>query len=326
MRRRAFLATAAAAAWWRPRPGQAQNLPLPLVGFLRSTPAAPFPQLPKAVRAGLAESGFIEGENIAILERYADNNNQRLPELAKELVSRRVSVIVGNSIAAAAAKDATESIPIVFVSGDDPVKSGLVSNLARPEANLTGVTFFGGGHLNAKRLELLNELVPGRTPLGVLIDLNYPAWDAELPGVIAAADKMGRDTRIVKVAGTGDLEPAFRGFAEARIGALLISGSAFFTSRRQDLVALARRYALPAIYDQRDYVASGGLISYAASFAAAYHEAGIYAGRILKGVRPADLPVAQPTTFELTINMATARTLGLSVPQSVLIRADEVIE
>ncbi|HEX2116937.1 MAG TPA: ABC transporter substrate-binding protein [Alphaproteobacteria bacterium] len=324
MRRRAFLAAIAGAAW--PFAGHAQDAPIPLVGFLRSTPAAPFPHLLSAVRAGLMESGYVDGRNVATLERYADNRNELLPGLAKHLVSRRVSVIVGNSIAAAAAKEATDSIPIVFVAGDDPVKSGLVSNLARPERNLTGITFFGGGHLNAKRLELLNELVPGSSAFGVLMDVNYPAWEAELPTVIAAARGIDREIMIVKVSGDGDLAPAFGRFADAGIGALLISGSAFFTSRRHDLVALAAHHSLPAIYDQRDYVAAGGLISYAASFVGAYHQAGVYAGRILKGAKPADLPVAQPTTFELTINMITARALGLNVPQSILIRANEVIE
>lgn len=326
MRRREFLAAAAGAAWPRPFAVQAQDLPIPAVGFLRSTPAAPFPGLPKAIREGLAEVGFIEGRNIAILERYADNRHELLPGLAQELVSHRVSVIITNSIAAPAAKAATGSIPIVFVAGDDPVKGGLVSNLGRPESNLTGITFFGGGHLNEKRLELLNELVPGSGPFGVLVDLNYPAWETELPSVVAGARAMGRELIMLKVADRSELSPAFSRFAEARVAALLISGSAFFTSRRNEIVALAARHALPTIYDQRAYVDTGGLISYGASFVGAYRQAGVYAGRILKGTSPADLPVAQPTTFELTINMVTARALDLKFPQSILVRADEVIE
>jgi putative ABC transport system substrate-binding protein len=326
MKRRAFLVAAAGVAWSRPFAAQAQEPSVPLVGFLRSTPAAPFPHLPNAVREGLGELGFVDGRNVVVVERYADNRHELLPELARELVSRRVSVIVTNSIAAAAAKAATDSIPIVFVAGDDPVKSGLVSNLGRPGGNLTGITFFGGGHLNQKRLELLNEMVPGNAPLGVLVDLNYPAWETELPSVIAAARAMGRELMMVKISGGSELAPAFGRFSEARIAALLISGSAFFTSRRSEIVALAARHSLPTIYDQRDYVDTGGLISYAASFAGAYRQAGVYAAKILKGASPADLPVAQPTTFELTVNMNTARALDLKIPQSILVRADEVIE
>ena len=325
MKRRAFIAGAAGAFCIWPFRARADN-PMPVVGFFRSTPAAPFSQLVAAVRDGLGEAGLVDGRDVAVLERYADNRADLLPEMAKDLVARRVAVIVGNSIAVAAVKPLTDTIPLVFVAGDDPVKSGLVSNLARPERNITGVTFFGGGHLNAKRLELLNELLPGKAPIGVLMDLNDPAWEAELPSVTQGARALGREIVLVKIAGGGELEPAFGRFTEARIDGLLVSGSAIFTSRRTEIVALAARHALPAIYDQRDYVASGGLISYAASFTAAYRQAGIYAGRLLKGASPADLPVAQPTTFELAINLATARALGLKVPQSILVRADEVIE
>lgn len=326
MKRRAFIGTMTGALWSLPFLCHAGRLTMPSVGFFRSTPEAPFPHLLNAVRDGLAETGFVDGQNVALLQRYADNRHDLLSEMAKELVSREVSVIIGNSIAIAAVMAITDSTPLVFVAGDDPVKSGLVSNLARPERNVTGVTFFGGGHLNAKRLELLNELVPGHAAFGVLMDQNYPAWEAELPGLTAAARAIGRELRIIKVAGDSELASAFKRFADVRVGALLISGSAFFTSRRGEIVAHAARHALPTIYDQRDYVGAGGLISYAASFAKAYHQAGAYAGRILKGVSPADLPVAQPTTFELTLNMMTARELGVKVPQSILLRADEVIE
>jgi putative ABC transport system substrate-binding protein len=325
MKRRTFIASAAGALCAWPCRARA-DVYRPLVGFFRSTPGAPFPQLVAAVREGLAEAGLTDGRDVSVIERYADNRADLLPGLAKDLVARRVSVIVGNSIAIAAAKDLTDAIPLVFVAGDDPVKSGLVSNLARPDRNITGVTFFGGGHLNAKRLELLNELLPGGTPFGVLMDMNYPAWEAELPSVTQGARALGREIVIVKVAGESELESAFRRLAAARLGGVLVSGSAFFTSRRAEIVALAARHALPAIYDQRDFVASGGLISYAASFTAAYRQAGIYAGRLLKGASPADLPVAQPTTFELVINLTTARALGIKVPQSILVRADEVIE
>jgi putative tryptophan/tyrosine transport system substrate-binding protein len=299
---------------------------VPVIGFLRSTPSAPFANLLPAFREGLNEEGFVEGRNVAIEQRYADNRPDRLPELADDLVRRKVSVIIGNSPAVIAARAATATIPIVFVTGDDPVRSGLVGNLGRPGGNLTGMTFFGSGNLTSKRLEMLHELVPNAEVIAVLIDSTYSGSEADLPLVEAAARALGLRIFATRVRSEGEFEAAFAGFVQAGAGAVLVTGSPFFTSQRWALVALSARHALPAMYDQRDYVAAGGLISHAASFTGAYRQAGVYAGRILKGARVSELPVLQPTTFELAVNLKTAKALGLPMPPSILLRADEVIE
>lgn len=304
----------------------AQRPVVPKVGFFRSTPREPFAHLLAAFGNGMKEAGFVDGQNVTIEQRYADNHYDRLPVLASDLVGRGVSVIVGNIAAVKAAKAATDIIPIVFVAGDDPIKIGLVKNLNRPEGNLTGVTFFGGGHLGAKRVELLRDLVPDAAIVAVLLDPNYPGSDVELPNVLAAGRTVGRQIVVVKVAGEHEFEPAFVKIGQARAKALLVSGSPLFTSRRRALVALAQRHALPAIYDLRDFAVTGGLISYGASIANAYRQAGLYAGQILKGAKPAELPVERPTTFELVVNLRTAKALGIDVPQSILLRANEVIE
>jgi putative ABC transport system substrate-binding protein len=237
-----------------------------------------------------------------------------------------VAAIVGNSQAAEAAKTATATIPIIFVTADDPVTRGLVDNLNRPSGNVTGITFFGGGELGAKRLELLAELAPKATVIAFLMEPNWPGSMAELPDVEMAARALGRRIVVVKAASALDFESAFATIVHAGAGALLVSGSPFFSSQRRELVALAARHALPAIYDLQEYVPIGGLISYAGSLSAAYAQAGVYAGRILKGAKPSELPVVQPTKFALAINMKTAKVLGLTIPQSLLLRADEVIQ
>jgi putative tryptophan/tyrosine transport system substrate-binding protein len=325
MRRREFISLFGGAAAW-PLAARAQQQAMPVIGFLRSTPSAPFASLLPAFREGLNEEGFTDGHNVAIEERYADNHPERLPGLAADLVARKVSVIVGNSLAVMAARAATATIPIVFVTGDDPVRSGLVVSLGRPGGNLTGVTFFALGNLTTKRVEILHEFVPTAEIIAVLIDPNYPGSEADLPLVEAAARALGRRTMATRVRSEGEFERAFAGFIRVGAGAVLVSGSPFFTSQRQALAALSARHALPAIYDQRDYVIAGGLVSYAASFAGAYRQAGVYVGRILKGAKVSELPVLQPTTFELAINMKTAKAFGLTVPQSILLRADEVID
>jgi putative tryptophan/tyrosine transport system substrate-binding protein len=314
----------AAAAW--PLAARAQQSGMPVVGFLRSTPAAPFAALVAALRQGLGDEGFVEGRNVAIEQRYADNHLDRLPGLAANLVHRQVSVIVGNVDAVDAARAATATIPIVFVTGEDPVKIGLVASLNRPEANLTGVTFFGGSQLNAKQLELLRDLVPKTSIFAVLGDVNYRAFEAGSPAVETASRALGRQMMVVKISSEREFEGAFAKIAQAGAGALLVSGSPFFTSQRRALVALAARHAIPAIYDQRDIVVDGGLMSYSASFTCAYRQAGTYVGKILKGAKPSELPVLQPTTFELVINLKTAKALGLDVPPTLLALADEVIE
>ncbi len=234
--------------------------------------------------------------------------------------------MVGNVTAINAVRAATSTIPIVFVTGADPVRSGLVASLNRPEANLTGVTFFGGSQLNTKQLELLRDLISRANVFGVVGDANYPEFDAGLPAVEAASRALGRQIVVVKASSEHEFEGAFAKIVQAGADALLVSGSPFFTAQRRLLVALAARHAVPAIYDQRDFVEDGGLISYSASFTDSYRQAGAYVGKILKGAKPADLPVLQPTKFDLVINLKTARTLGLEVPDKLLALADEVIE
>ncbi len=325
MNRRRFLAITGAAAAI-PAAAQAEGNAVRVVGFLRSTPAAPFAHLVTAFRGGLKEQGFVEGTNLRIEYRFADNHLERLPVLASELIGRHVDVIVGNSQAAEAAKAATKSIPIVFVTADDPIRRGLVGNLSRPGGNVTGLSFFGGGALEAKRMELLNELVPSAAIIAVLQDPNWPGTAIQMPDIEKTARQLGKTLVVVKAASEGDLAQAFETIRSSGAHALLVGGSPMFSSNRRTLVALAARYRLPAIYDLRDHVEAGGLISYAGSLGGAYHQAGDYAGRILKGAKPAELPVLQPTLFELAINLKTAKALGIDVSPSILVRADVVIE
>jgi putative ABC transport system substrate-binding protein len=325
MKRRDFITLllgGAAVAW--PLAARAQQ-PMPVVGFLRSTPSAPFSHLVDAFHQGLKEAGFVEGQNVAIEQRWADNHLDRLPGLAADLVRRQVEVIVGNEPAVQAARTATTTIPIVFVVGGDPVAHGFVASLNRPGGNLTGVTFFGN-QLGAKRLELLRDLVPKAAVIAFLMDPASPWTVVELPDVEAAGRALGRQIVVVKAGDEREIEAAFPKILQAGAGALTVGGGPFFTSQRHALVALAARHGIPAIYDLRDYVEAGGLISYGASFSGAYRQAGAYAGRILKGAKPSELPVLQPTTFELTINLKTAKALGLEVPLIMRMTADEVIE
>jgi putative ABC transport system substrate-binding protein len=325
MRRREFIVLMGAATAW-PLAARAQQPALPVVGFLRSTPAAPFAHLVTAFRKGLSETGFVEGQNVAIEYRWANNQLDHLPSLAADLVRRQVAAIVSNGLAVQAAQAATTTIPIVFVAGDDPVRSGLVTSLGRPGGNVTGVTFFAGSALDEKRLELLHELAPKGAPIAVLLDPNYALGENTLLNVEAAGRVLGREIMAVKVASERDFDAAFTKIVQAGAGALLVSGSPFFTSHRRALVALAAHHAVPASYDLRDFVEAGGLISYGASLSGAYRHAGNYVGRILKGEKPANLPVQQSTTFELAINLSAAKALGITIPPSLLVRTDEVIE
>jgi putative ABC transport system substrate-binding protein len=299
---------------------------MPVVGFIRSAPAATSMHLVAAFRKGLAEAGFVEGKDVAIELRFADDDFGRLPALATDLVRRGVAVIVGNNFAVAAIRAATTTIPVVFVGGDDPVRTGVVTSLNKPGANVTGITSFSYA-LTAKRLQLLHELAPKSAAIAVLLDPNAAELAPEEREAKEAARALGRDILVVQAGTAPDLEAAFATIARARPGALLVGGGAFLSSsQHQQLVAFAARQALIAIYLLREHVLAGGLMSYGASQPDAYRQAGVYAARILKGEKPADLPVMQPTKFELVINLKTAKTLGLAIPSGVLAIADEVIE
>jgi len=323
--RREFITLLSGAVAW-PLAAQGQQLMGLRIGLLRTTTAAPFTYVLEALREGLGEEGFVQGHNVSIDQRWADNRLDQLPMLAGELVNLPVAAIVCNSLAVPAAKAATSAIPIVFVSGDDPVKAGFVGSLNRPEGNLTGVTFFGGSQLGAKRMELLRDLVPDATTVAVLSDPNYAAIESELADIEAAGRALGRRVVVVKAATEADFETVFVQMVQAGTGAVLIGGGPFFGSKRRLLAALALRHKLPSIFDLRESVVDGGLMSYAASIRAAYRQSGLYVGKILKGTKPSELPVLQPTKFELVINLATAKALGLNVPPTLLARADEVIE
>jgi putative ABC transport system substrate-binding protein len=325
LKRREFITLAGSAAAW-PLAASAQQPAIPVVGLLRSTPAARFTPVVEALRRGLKEEGFNEGHNVAIEQRWADNRLDQLPALAAELVRRSVAAIVCNSLVVPAAKSATTTIPIVFASGDDPVKAGFVSSLNRPDGNVTGVTFFGGSQLVTKRIELLRDVVPKATIIAVLSDSNYPAFEAELPDIETAGRALGRRVVLMKAATEADFQPAFAQMVQAGAGAVLLSGGPFFGSQRRTLAALALRHHLPSIFDIRESVADGALMSYSASITDAYRHAGVYVGKILKGAKPSDLPVQQSTKFEFVINLQTARALGIDVPATLLAIADEVIE
>ena len=323
MDRRTFIASLASGLVAAPHCARAQQPAIPAVGLLRSTPSAPFANIVEALREGLKETGFVEGQNVIIEQRWADNQRDRLPGLAADLVRLHVGVIVtdGGSVA----KQATATIPIVFVTSNDPVEMGLVASLNRPGGNVTGVNFLAN-QLGGKRLGLLLELVPKATVIAFLMDPGRRTSVAEYPEVEAAARSVGRKVVLVRAASEREFEPAFATIVQAGAGALVVGGSPIFTSQSRQLVALAARHSIPAIYDLRYHAAAGGLMSYGASLPAAYRQAAVYAGRILKGAKPSELPVLQSNTFELVINMKTAKALGLTIPQSLLLRADEVIQ
>jgi putative ABC transport system substrate-binding protein len=324
VKRREFNTLLGGAAVW-PLTARAQHSGIPVIGFLRSTPAAGFAHLVDALRQGLGESGFVEGQNIAIEYRWADHHHDRLPALAADLVGHQVSVIVGNSVSAQAAMAVTSVTPIVFVAGLDPVRTGLVGSLNRPGGNVTGVVF-DVIELTAKRLALLHELVPKAALIGVLSDPKLPDSETELGQIEQAARAIGRQILIVKVVSEREIDAAFAAFVTAGAGALLVGAGPLFLTQLRQLIALSSRNGLPASYVTRQYPEAGGLMSYGPSQTDAYRRAGIYVGRILKGAKPVDLPVELPTKFDLVINLKTAKALGLEIPATLLARADEVIE
>jgi putative ABC transport system substrate-binding protein len=326
MKRRDVIALLGGSAIAWPLAAHAQQK-APVIGWLGSEAPGAFASLVAAFRQGLSETGYVEGRNLAIEYRWADGRYDRLPALATDLVGRKVEVIVANGPPAAlAAKSATGTIPIVFEMGADPVELGLVTSLARPESNITGVSIFTV-ELMPKRLELLSELVPTATVMALLVNpdnsRNAEHMLREMP---EAARTKGIQLQIVKAATAGEIDAAFAALAPLRVAGLLVGADPFFNSQRGQLVTLAARHAIPAIYNWRSYVASGGLVSYGAKIAGFARQVGQYAGRILAGEKPGDLPVQRPTEFELVINLKTAKALGLTVPQSILARADEVIE
>jgi putative ABC transport system substrate-binding protein len=323
MRRRDLLLLGGAMA--AARALRAEHKAMPVIGYLGS--AGPSAHYAAAFHQGLSETGYVVGQNVTIEYRWAENRDDRLPALAADLVGRKVDLIVasGSLLCALAAKSATSTIPIVFPAISDPVAAGLVASLARPGGNITGSSPFQF-ELMPKRLELLTELVPQARVIALLVNPNDPRAEGLIRDVQEAARTKGVQLPILKASTEGEIDAAFTTLVQLPAGALVVSADPFFSSRREQLVALASRHAVPAISPWRELAAAGGLISYGASIAGLVRQAGIYAGRILKGEMPADLPVQQPTTFELVINLQTAKALGLTVPPSILARADEVIE
>ena len=326
MRRREFITLlgGAAAAW--PLLARAQQSAVPVIGILMGGSADSFTPFEPAFRKGLNEGGFPDGSNVPFEFRRANGQVDRLPALAADLVGRRLAVIATQTLPAAlAAKGATSTIPLVFVVGEDPIKVGLVKSLSRPGGNVTGVTNFMNV-LGTKRLELVSEAVPTAVVLGLLVNPTNPNAEADTRDLQAAAQALGRRLQVLPAATDRELETAFATAVEQKVGALFINIDSFLFARREQIAALAARHQVPTIHPFREYVAAGGLMSYGASFVDAWRQSGVYVGRILRGVKPADLPVLQPIKFDMVINLKTAKALGLEVPPSLLARADEVIE
>jgi putative tryptophan/tyrosine transport system substrate-binding protein len=325
MNRRAFITGLGAAAW--PLSARAQQTARPVVGFLSGRSAHEAANTVAAFQQGLQKLGYVDGQNVTVEFRWGDGRYDHMPGLVADLVQRQVAIIaaVGGSSSALAAKAATSNIPIVFITGDDPVKQGLVASLNRPGGNATGINIFVS-EIEGKRLGLLRELTPATRVIGVLLNPAYPAYPVQLREVQQAAIIIGQDIRVVTASDEREMHRAFAALAAAGVGAVLVVAEPFFNSQREQLCSLAARLGIPAIYGLRDYAVAGGLMSYGTSLAEAYRQVGAYTGRILKGDKPAELPVVQSTFFELVINLKTAKALGIEVPPTLLARADEVIE
>jgi putative tryptophan/tyrosine transport system substrate-binding protein len=325
IRRREFITLLGGAAA-SPRVVRAQQPALPVIGFLNSGSAAEWAHLVAAFKEGLNELGFVEGRNVTVEYRWAQGENERLPSLAADLVGRQVVVIVAfGPPAALAAKAATTAIPIVFMAGTDPIDLGLVTNFRRPTANVTGLNVFAEV-LTPKRQELLHELVPAAPVVAMLVDPTAAQTRSELRNVQAAADRIGQQVRIFNASSDREIDAALATIVDQRIGGLIVQADQFFTIRRDQLVLLTTRHAIPTIFGWREFAVAGGLMSYGTSLRASYRQLAIYTGRILKGEKPADLPVQQATTFKTVVNLKAARALGVTIPTAILLRADEVIE
>jgi putative ABC transport system substrate-binding protein len=328
MKRREFLGVLGGAAVAWPAAVRAQQSAMPVIGYLDPGVPDGRPHLAAAFRKGLSEAGYVEGRNVAIEYRWGQDDNKRMPELAAELVHRKVAVIVTlqNLPGALAAKAATTTIPIVFSTGSDPVQSGLVASLNRPGGNVTGVTNMGGGILLQKRMGLLVELLPSATRFAMLVNPSNPSSESQIKEIQSAAAAIGRQVEILAAHTNREIDSAFAGLVQKRTDAVQVSADPFFTNRRVQIVTLAAHHRVPVIYPNREYAAAGGLMSYGSNLADVYQLTGVYAGRILKGEQPANLPVIRTTKFEFVVNLQMARTLGIEIPSTLLARADEVIE